>query len=174
MKKIKELLVVEGRHDVDNISRFLCAEFICTNGLGISDETLETIVTASENQGVIVLLDPDGPGEAIRRKIMEKAPLAHHAYLAKKDAIGKRNVGVEYADEKVIMEALSNCVTYINENESLSWQDYLNLGLVGDSQLREKLCAYLHIAPCNNRTLFKRLNGLNLSSETLSEIIESF
>ena len=67
MDKVRELLVVEGKHDKDKLERLFDCDIICTNGLGVDDDTMKTIRTCALNQGVIVLTDPDRPGEKIRR-----------------------------------------------------------------------------------------------------------
>jgi len=51
MKKIKEVIVVEGRDDEINLKRFFDCEVIRTNGFGISRETYKKIKTAHKNQG---------------------------------------------------------------------------------------------------------------------------
>ena len=70
MITIKEVIVVEGKTDVATLSNIIKAEFIITNGFEISEETIELIEKVNKTKGVILFLDPDGPGEKIRMKIM--------------------------------------------------------------------------------------------------------
>ena len=65
MLTIKEVIVVEGKTDVATLSNIIKAEFIITNGFEISDETIDLIKKVNETKGVILFLDPDGPGEHI-------------------------------------------------------------------------------------------------------------
>lgn len=174
MKKIKEVIVVEGAHDAVTINQYVEADTIVTNGSAISPETLALIKKTSETKGVIVFLDPDFPGEKIRKTIIDAVPKACHAYLEKTKAISKnkQKVGVEHATRADIIQALDNCVHYDEVDKlSLRYEDYLSLGLVGNKALRDKVTQSLKIAPCNAKTLFKRLNMLNLTYEDITKII---
>ena len=51
------------------LSNIIKAEFIVTNGFEINEETIELIKKVNETKGVILFLDPDGPGEKIRMKM---------------------------------------------------------------------------------------------------------
>ncbi len=172
MNKVRELLVVEGRHDRDKLERLFDCDIICTNGLGVDEDTMKTIRTCAENQGVIVLTDPDGPGERIRRQIMEEVPQACHVFIPRRQAIGKRNVGIEYVDDEILKQSLQKAVTFEKGEESLKWSAYLHSGLMGNSSLREKVCERLNIGFCNNKTLFRRLNMLGIDEERLRKTIE--
>ena len=66
------LIVVEGKNDKNKLENiFKDANIIITNGSEISEDTLNTIKKLSENNEIVLCLDPDGPGEKIRKKIME-------------------------------------------------------------------------------------------------------
>ena len=71
MQRIKELIVVEGKHDIRKLKKLFDCDVICTEGLSMSPEVLDTIVTIGKKRGVIVLTDPDHPGEVIRNRIAE-------------------------------------------------------------------------------------------------------
>ena len=172
MERIKELLVVEGRHDRQKLERLFDCDIICTNGLGVDDDTMKLIGKCAESQGVIVITDPDNPGERIRRQIMEAVPSVEHVFIKKKDAIGKRNVGVEYAGDDVLMEAVKNKVHFETGRKSLLWSEYCALGIMGNRKRREQVCDALNIGMCNNKTLFKRLNMLNVNIDRLKEILK--
>lgn len=172
MDKVRELLVVEGKHDKDKLERLFDCDIICTNGLGVDDDTMKTIRTCALNQGVIVLTDPDRPGEKIRRQIMEAVPEARHVFIPRRQAIGKRNVGIEYVDDEVLKQSLGKAVTFEKGRESLKWSEYLHSGLLGNRELREKVCEKLNIGFCNNKTLFRRLNMLAIDEERLRKTIE--
>ena len=171
MEKIKELIVVEGKHDKDRIEKLYDCDVVCTDGLSLNSDSMELIKALGESRGVIVLTDADNPGNVIREAVNKIVPDCKNAFIAKKDSIGKRNVGVEYASDEAIREALNNCVTFISNQETLSWAEYLSTGLMGDKALREKVCNSLHIGLSNNKTLFKRLNMLGIEYDQLQEII---
>ncbi len=172
MERINELIVVEGKHDKARLTALYDCDVICTEGLALDENALKLIKQADSKQGVIVLTDPDVPGEKIRKAIMEIAPNAKHVFIQKKDCIGKRNVGVEYASDETIKQALANSVTFTNKNESITWQQYCNLGIMGNKNKRMKLCENLNIGYCNNKTLFKRLNMLAISYEEAKAAIK--
>ena len=172
MQRIKELIVVEGRHDVERLHKLFDCDVVITNGLSLDYNAMEMIRAASDKQGVVVLTDPDHPGEVIRKAVMEIAPKAKHAFINREDAIGKRNVGVEYANDQAIIDALNSCVVFDNKTESISWQEYCSLGIIGNSENREKVCRHFHTGHCNNKTLFKRLNMLGITSDEVREILE--
>ena len=54
MKKIREVIVVEGKSDTQRIQNIIPADTIETNGSAIDDETIELIEKAHQLRGVIV------------------------------------------------------------------------------------------------------------------------
>ncbi len=171
MRRIRELIVVEGKHDVQKLKRLFDCDTVITNGLSLDERTMELIRSAADRQGVIILTDPDNPGEVIRKAIMEIAPQAKHVFIKKKDAIGKRNVGVEYADDEALIEALDNWVVFDQRSESISWQQFRDLNIIGNKRSREDVCEHFHIGYSNNKTLFKRLNMLGITAEEVRRFL---
>ena len=171
MQKIKELIVVEGKHDRQKLEKLFDCDVICTDGLSMSPEVLETIKTVGEKRGIIILTDPDHPGEVIRKKIAEIVPQRQHVFVSKKEAIGRRNVGIEYVSDEDLVKALENRITFDSRTESLSWTEFLDLGIMGNSEKRNQLCEKLHIAFSNNKTLYKRLNMMSMTYGELRELI---
>ena len=51
------------------------------------EEIIEKIKLAQGTRGVIVLTDPDFPGQKIRNTISEHVPGCKHAFIQKEDAI---------------------------------------------------------------------------------------
>ena len=64
---IKEVLVVEGKMDVVAIDKAVEADCITTGGFTLSKRSLNDIAEAYKKRGIIILTDPDGAGERIRR-----------------------------------------------------------------------------------------------------------
>ena len=64
---LKEVLVVEGKMDTVAIKRALEADTIETGGFTLAPYTLRQIEAAYKKRGIIILTDPDGAGERIRR-----------------------------------------------------------------------------------------------------------
>lgn len=171
-QKIKEMIVVEGKHDTSTLKMYFDCDTIETGGDQLSEATLERIVQAQEKRGVIVFTDPDTPGEHIRRQIKERVPDAKHAFIEKTKARTRKKVGVEHASRADLKEALSHCVSFVPFNESLSRQDFIDFGLAGSKALRFGICEAFHIGPCNAKTCFKRLNEMNITKEDLLKILE--
>ena len=161
-KAIKEVLVVEGKNDTNHLKEFFEVETIETNGLGINKETIELINNINSKRGVILLLDPDTPGEKIRKKINDKIPNLKNVFLFKKEARTEKKVGVEHASKEVLERALKNIVTYRNNIETISYKDFCSLGLVGkkdSASKREQISKKYRLGKCNAKTLYKRLNS---------------
>ena len=168
------LIVVEGKNDKNKLENiFKDANIIITNGSEISQDTLNTIKSLSENNEVVLCLDPDGPGEKIRKKIMEYIPNAYNVYADKQKAISrnKKKVGIEHMSKKDICELFEHIYVPKYEN-NISYEELFDLGLMNNKKLREKLCTNLHIGYCNGKQLYKRLNMLGLDIETIKENIK--
>ena len=174
MTKIKELIVVEGKHDKDKIERLFDCQVLCTNGLAITQDDLKIIKNASENNGVIVMTDPDFPGQKIRDIIDSEVSNIKHVFIEKEKAIGKRNVGIEYVKDKDLMEALNKAVTFTTDKESISWSEYLKLKLIKDKTKRYYLSKQLNLGSNNNKKLFKYLNMLGYEYNHLQEILKKY
>ncbi|RST71126.1 ribonuclease M5 [Siminovitchia acidinfaciens] len=176
--KIKEIIVVEGKDDTRAIQRSLDADTIETNGSAISEETLEKIKLAHEKRGVIVLTDPDFPGEKIRKAITEHVPGCKHAFLDKKDARPNsgRGIGVEHASPEAIRLALKDAHPMVDtEVEDITREDLIDAGLIGGPEAasrRERLGELLKIGYTNGKQLHKRLMMFQISQREFADALE--
>ena len=169
--KIKEVIIVEGKNDTRRLQSFFDVETIETHGLGLSKETIEYIKEINDKRGVIVFTDPDHPGEVIRKRLNDAIPGLKNAFVLKEDARTAKKVGVEHASKEILEEALNNLVSYKEVKNSLSFEEYVELGFMGneDSALkRDKVSKKYHLGKCNAKTLFKRINLVGLSKEDLN------
>lgn len=167
---IKEVIVVEGQNDTKNLKKYFDVETIETHGLGLKQETIKLIEEINNTRGVILLLDPDSPGEKIRKRINDAIPNLKNAFLMKEDARTFKKVGIEHANKEVLEEALNNLISYSDSLDSLSYSDFIDLGLVSkddSSKKREEISRKYHLGKCNAKTLFKRLNLIGLRKEDL-------
>lgn len=171
MKKINEVIIVEGKTDTAIIKKLFDADTIETHGLALTKETLDFIEETAKTRGIIILTDPDYPGLHIRNMIMERIPDAKHAFVNKKDAIGKKKLGIAEAKEEAIIKALENVVTFSNQEESISWQEFLSLDIIGNKQKRLEIYELFHLGYGNVKTLFKRLNMAHITKEDIIEDI---
>lgn len=178
MKKIKEVIVVEGRDDTRRILESVEADTIETNGSAIDKPTLQLIKKAQDLRGVIVFTDPDFPGEKIRKTISQAVPGVKHAFLTRAASRpkGKGSLGIEHAAPEVIRKALDLAYSEtIEQNEWISKTVLIELGLVigkDARKKREKVGEMLHIGYTNGKQLQKRLNLFQITPEELSKAVK--
>lgn len=175
--KIKEVIVVEGKHDSEALKKYVDCDTLETQGSHLSKATLEMLKQVNETRGIIVFMDPDTPGEKIRARIVEYIPNAKHAFIMKEKARTSKKVGVEHANKTNIMESLSNLVTYKEKVDvSITMEDIIALGLNGQANsanLREQIGNVLFIGKCNAKQLLKRLNMLEINKQQVERIMET-
>jgi len=118
MRKIKEVIVVEGRYDKNTLSQVVDATVVTLGGFSVFNdkEKLTFLRRLAEKQGLIVLTDSDGAGFVIRNYLKGAIPkeLVKQAYIP--DVYGKERrkrkggkegkMGVEGMRPKVLLEAL--------------------------------------------------------------------
>lgn len=165
---IEPVIVVEGKHDRQRLEQVVSATIVETGGASMNDDILPFLKAAVKTRGVIILTDPDGPGNRIRQWLTEHLPQAQHAYIAKKDCVTPNKVGVEHASDQAILEALKH-VRQTQDHPSISWESYVNMGLANDKQKRLALSEALHVGYANGKTFFKRLNQLGISAQEVRE-----
>lgn len=176
MKKIIDaVLVVEGKTDVAYLSNYFEADFVTTNGSEIPDETISYLKTISKEKDIIVLTDPDSPGKRIRDMLDQEIPGLKHIFINKEHAIKNHKVGVAECDIDEIYRALNNVFTNDkNEKEYISYNDLLNLGLIGSDESKEKrelLSRKLSLGFNNGKSLYKKLNILKMNKEDVERIM---
>ncbi len=166
---LKEVLVVEGKMDTVAIKKALDAETIETGGFTLAPYTLQKIAAAYEKRGIIILTDPDGAGERIRRYLTERFPNAGQAFIPKIDATANNDVGVEQAQPQAILKALAKVRHHEFEPiERFSMQDMFACGLSGAgkaAERRAKLGAELGIGYGNAKQFLQRLNSYGITRE---------
>lgn len=178
--KVKEFIVVEGKHDTVKIQEAVDADTIETNGSALSSETIEIIRHANKQRGVIVFTDPDYQGERIRHLINQAIPNCKHAFLPKEQTIPKskmkKSVGIEHASVDDIRHALEHVHTLMPNNDVIiKREDLLFYGLIGGLRAksrRKSLGKKLLIGEMNAKQLLKRLNQFQISREVFKEAIE--
>lgn len=178
--KINEIIVVEGRDDVRAVKAAVDGECITTSGLGLNDEILKTIKTASEKKGIIILTDPDYPGDKIRKMVKAVVPDAREAFVKREDAVNPKTgkFGIEFASPEKIREALKNAkVTVVTSQDEYKWQDIIDYGLSGKAfsgSLRGYLSDYFGIGYGNGKQFWKKINAFGVNRNELEEKIEEW
>lgn len=193
-------IVVEGRDDVDAVSRACDALIIPTHGFGITERTWKLIEKAYEEIGIIILTDPDHAGEEIRRRLTERFPEAVQCYMAREDALRQDDIGIENARPDAIRAAVEralelheaanagqtsgtdkdNCSCEGSTSEAgpehreVTMKDLSELGLTasaGASELRDKVTRELGIGYCNAKSLITRLSAFRIGYEELAATV---
>lgn len=172
---IKEVIVVEGRDDIDAVRRAAKCDVIATHGYGISRATLERIRHAYETRGIIILTDPDAAGGRIRRRLTALFPEARQAYISRNEAMEGSDIGVENAAPEVIARAIEAAGRTLTEHsEEYTAADLFDYGLTGGAgsrKLRDALGRKLGIGYGNAAAFLKRLNGYGISREDLEKAL---
>ena len=164
MKKIAQVIIVEGKYDLIKLSSIVDALIITTDGFRIfkDKEKRELIKAVGEKNGVIVFTDSDAAGFKIRAFLTSILPkeMIRHAYIPniegkerRKDSPSKEGLlGVEGVDDDVIIDALEKAgaqIEILNPNDRrISKFDLFDLGLSGrqdSSELRRKLLKHVNL-----------------------------
>ena len=157
MRKIREVVVVEGRYDKNTLSQVVDAVILETSGFGIFNdrEKRKLLQTLAEKRGLIVLTDSDGAGFLIRNHIkgFVDPSLVKHAYIP--DISGKERrkarasregkLGVEGMRPQVLLDALTRAgATFEDESKvqtsspRITKADLYALGLSGGAESARK------------------------------------
>ena len=130
MRKIREVIVVEGRYDKNAISQVVDATVITLGGFAVFNdrEKLVFLRRLAEKQGLIVLTDSDGAGFVIRNYLKGALPKEQikqayipdiHGKERRKRQPGKEGkLGVEGMKPEVLLEALRRAgATFLDEEQ---------------------------------------------------------
>lgn len=174
-----KVVVVEGYHDLARIKTiYPQLEVVITNGSEISKDTLQELKRLNNERGLLLFLDPDVPGERIRRIINDYVGPTAHAFLPKEKCISKnkKKVGIEHASKEDIIIALSSFkITSNLPNKSITMQDLYDLDLIGkqdSKQRRIKLTKQLGIGLANGKTLLHKLQMFQYTKEDIIHHLE--
>ncbi len=172
--RLPVVLVVEGAMDQAFLSQFIDCHYVQTNGSEISRETLDYLKEASKSMDIVVLTDPDAPGERIRARIAEEVPSCKHAFVRKEHSVKGRKVGVAESTREEVLLALRHIVPAIPKTGNVTMADLQRLGLAGSpdsSTLRKGIEDRLHLGHANAKTFLKRVNALGIDCRTLEREI---
>lgn len=174
--KIKEAIVVEGRDDTAVLRQVTDALIIETHGFGIAKSTWELLEKAYKEKGLIVLTDPDFSGEEIRKRIVKAFPDCKHAYMPRKKAIKKGDIGIENATPEDVKKVLEKvCTVKKDAQDIFVLGDLDKAGLIGTpeaKELREKVGAILGIGYGNGNAMLKKLNSFGITREDFEKAVE--
>lgn len=179
MKKIKEVIVVEGKDDTKQIAKAVEADTYETNGSALSTADLQRLKKLQDVRGLIVFTDPDFNGERIRKMISQAIPGVKHAFIRRDQGVPDEahgSLGVEHAAPDVIKAALEHLYTEEDDQPAIfSHQDLQAAGLTGGPsarQRRERLGQILGIGYGNGKQLLTRLNLFRISRQEFMKAVQ--
>ncbi|MFP5527182.1 toprim domain-containing protein [Peptococcus simiae] len=107
MLYIRESIIVEGDRDQQAVLRAVSALVFKTRGLNGLRADLAAWAPFAAHGGLVILTDPDSPGDRLRARITAVYPTALQAQLPTKACRGPRGrLGIQFADPAAIREAL--------------------------------------------------------------------
>jgi len=193
MRKVKEVIIVEGRYDKNTVAQAVAGTIIETSGFGIfSDhEKLLLLRKLAEKRGLIIMTDSDRAGFLIRGKLngMLGGTNVKHAYIPdvkgreRRKATPSREgkLGVEGMDQAIILKALERAgATFEDESPQLRSEaritiaDLYSAGLTGgtdSAKKRRELLKRLELPErLSTGSLLDVLNILFLYDEFIAEL----
>ena len=172
---IKEAIVVEGRDDTAVLKQVTDALIIETHGFGIAKTTWELLEKAYNEKGLIIITDPDFSGEEIRKRLVKAFPESKHAYMPRKKATKKGDIGIENASPEDVRKVLEKvCTVRTDIKEEFVLSDLDRAGLIGTKEakeLREKVGAILGIGYGNGNAMLKKLNSFGITREEFEKAV---
>ena len=170
MKKIKEVIVVEGKDDTKQIDKAVNADTYETNGSALSADDIAHLKKLQATRGLIVFTDPDFNGERVRKMISQAIPGVKHAFIRRDQGVPTEahgSLGVEHANPEVIKAALAHVYTEEEQADAqYSRHDLAAAGLLsgkGARTSRERLGQILGIGYGNGKQLLHRLNVFRIA-----------
>ena len=162
MRRVREVVVVEGRYDKNVLKQAVEATVVETGGFGVFNdkERLALLRRLAEERGLILLTDSDGAGFVIRNFLKGAIPKDRlkQAYIPdvygkerRKAAPGREGkLGVEGMNPGVLLQALERAgATFEDapaggrEAEAVTKGDFYRLGLTGGPDSGAKRAALL-------------------------------
>lgn len=146
--RVKEVIIVEGKYDLNALKQVLDATILTTDGFGIfhNREKLDLIARMAQARGVVLLTDSDGAGFVIRNYLKGSldSNLVKHAYIP--DVFGKERrknapskegkLGVEGMRPEVLLDVLRRAGATLDDvsedaGGTITKSDLYALGLSG-------------------------------------------
>ena len=171
---LNKILVVEGKEDVSYLSSFLDVEFVTTNGYDIPLEDIEYLNAASKYKDIIVLVDPDLAGREIETKLKKKLTNATYLNVEISKCTRGSKQGIAECEKEEILNILKPYIEIKKCEKSRVLQQNLLKVDLSDKTLREYLTKKFSLGNCNNKTMIKRLETLQINEEELMKAIEEY
>ena len=192
MRKVKEVIVVEGRYDKNTLAQVVDATVVTLGGFAVFNdkEKVAFLRRLAAERGLIVLTDSDGAGFVIRNYLKGVLPKEQvkqayipdiHGKEKRKAQPGKEGLlGVEGVDDALVLQALRDALgeeagiaPAKPEGRQITYTDLYEWGLsgtAGSAERKTKLLCALGLPPrLSKKELVEALNRL-YSYEQLDEM----
>lgn len=194
MKKIKEVIIVEGSYDKSKLLTLIDATVVVTDGFLIFKDRkkCDMIKKLAEKDGAIIFTDSDSAGFKIRNylKNVLRDYNVKHAYIP--DIIGKEKrknhsskegfLGVEGVSDDIIIKALEDAgceESYSDTQKKVTKADFYKDGLTGaddSNQKREILKKHLgfpkHLSANMMIDVINRIYGYDEYKNIIKKLFE--
>lgn len=173
----KPLYVVEGQNDITKLKSLGCTYVVETTGTLLPPRFIKFLKQAELLRPVVLVLDPDGPGREIRKRLHHELKAPFDVTVEKKEAIKHKKVGIHETRAQVLREALKPFLDLESMNDevpSFTIEDLTDLGLTGKDTYQKKyqLCAKLNLTFKTNKTLVNDFCILCLHKEDIKELLK--
>ena len=195
MRRVRQAIVVEGKHDVIRVHSAVEAVVVPTDGFRIfkDKEKMAMLRRLAQVRGLIVLTDSDSAGGVIRNHLLSCIPAEQfkQAYIPpirgkekRKSAPSKEGLlGVEGVDAATVIAALERCGATFEEEDTpahvslaLTKADWMALGLSGtaDSAARRlRLAEALGVPTYLSANRLMELVNTTVTAEEWVELLKS-
>lgn len=191
--KVSEVLIVEGKYDVNTLKQVFDATILSTGGFGIfnDSDTLALIRRLAEARGVVILTDSDSAGFLIRNHLKGSIDprMVKHAYIPdisgkekRKPARSKEGkLGVEGMRPDVLIDALRRAGATLNGESvpasgGITKTDLYVLGLTGrpnSAKLRQRLLMQMQLPEHLTANALLEVLNILTTREELAYIVQS-
>ena len=192
MRKIREVIVVEGRYDKNALKQVVDATVVETGGFGVfrDGEKVALLRRLARERGLILLTDSDGAGFVIRNFLKGAIPKEQVKQAYTPDIYGKERrkaapgkegkLGVEGMSPQILLQALERAGATFEDGESaergrpITKADFYELHLTGWPDSAARRAALLkQLALPERMTANALLEALNILYRR-EEFYESF
>ena len=171
---LNKIVVVEGKEDSSYLSSFIEAEYVVTNGYDIQDSEIDYLNEVSKHKDILVLADPDNAGREIENKLKSKIKNATYLNVEISKCTRGSKQGIAECEKEEIINVLKPYFeSKIIKKTPLLQEKSLKIAL-SDKLLRQHLSSKYNLGNCNNKTLFKRLETLQITEQDLLETIKEY
>lgn len=173
-----QLYVVEGKSDVEKLSQSFSGPILATNGSAVSKDFIAQLLALEETYNIVLLLDPDGPGEKIRRLINDQLEHPVNIFIPREHArsSNKKNIGIEHVSRETLERHLLKPRT-IQWVDAVTTSQMMSMGLVGisgASDRRQFVCAAFNLGLANGKTLRHKLQMFGVTYNQVLSALEDY